>query len=87
MGYLSGEISESEFISEMVDRKIRLEKERLNIENVNDLAETIISRGELINLKLTSFLNGFSISKHKQNYVCNYFVEFYLSYVELFECL
>lgn len=87
MNYLAGEYSEGKFLSDMVDIRIKLEKLLDNIENNNDLSEKIVAKGEVLLLKLTSFLNGFEISKHKQNYVCNYFVGFYLDYVELFDCL
>jgi hypothetical protein len=87
MAYLSGEKSESDFLSDLVDARITLEKKMLNIKKTNELAEKIIVRAESVCLKMTSFLNGLTISKHKQNYVCNYFVGFCLDYVELFDCL
>lgn len=87
MNFLSGEISDSMFLSSMVDKKINFEKIISNIDNSNDLAEKIIGFGELMSLQLTNFLSGLNIAKNKQNYVCNYFVGFYLNYVELFECL
>ena len=87
MAYLSGEKSESDFLSDLVDARITLEKKMLNINKTNELAEKIVANAESMCLKMTSFLNGLSISKHKQNYVCNYFVGFCLDYVELFDCL
>lgn len=87
IAYLSGEKTESDFLSDMVESRIDFEKKMLNIKKTNDLAEKIISKAEAMCLKLTSFLNGFAISKHKQNYVCNYFVGFCFDYVELFDCL
>lgn len=87
MSYLSGVLSESDFLSEMVGFRINLEKALENIDNSNDLANKIIENGGIFVFQLTNFLNGFTIAKHKQNYVCNYFVEFYLRYVELFDCL
>lgn len=87
MIYLSGECGESKFISEMVEKRIGFEKALNNIEKMNELAEKIVTKGEVIVLKMTSFLNGLEIARHNQNYVCNYFVGFYLDYVELFECL
>ena len=87
MKYLSGEFSESDFLSDMVEKKIKFEKLLSNVEANNELAEKIISFGEIMSLQMTSFLSGLTISKNKQNFVCNYFVGFYLNYVELFDCL
>ncbi len=87
MAYLSGEKNESDFLSDMVDKRINLEKKMLSIEKTSELAKKVVSHSEAICLKMTSFLNGLAISKHKQNYVCNYFVGFCLDYVELFDCL
>ncbi len=87
MNYLSGEASESDFLSDMVKIKINFEQLLERIENSCELADNIIQTGEVMSITLTNFLNGLSFAKHKQNYVCNYFVGFYLNYVELFECL
>lgn len=87
MSYLSGMCDEGEFLSKMIGERIKLEKLLQNIEETNELAENIVAKGEVFILKMTSFLNGLEIARHKQNYVCNYFVGFYLDYVELFDCL
>ena len=87
MSYLIGDLSEGEFMSRLVDEKINLEKIMENIDKTTELAQKIMGYGELIDMQLTSILNGLTIAKHKQNYVCNYFVGFYMIYAELFECL
>ena len=87
MNYLLGALTEGEFMSRLVDEKINLEKLMENIEKSTELAQKIMGYGELIVMQLTNFLNGLTIAKNKQNYICNYFVGFYVNYVELFECL
>ena len=87
MGYLTGKLSEGQFLSALIDKKINLEKTMGNIDKSSDLAQKIVGFGEIMLLSLSNFLNGLTIARHKQNYVCNYFVGFYLNYVELFECL
>ena len=87
MKFLAGEITEGYFLSEFIDIKINIEKMLNNIDKNTEFAQKIISFGELLSLQLTNFLSGLTIAKHKQNYVCNYFVGFYMNYVELFECL
>ena len=84
---LKGECSEGEFLSEMVKRRINLEKLLSEIDKLEKLAESVFAFGEVMCLQLSSFLNGFTIAKNKQNYICNYFVGFFLNYVELFDSL
>lgn len=87
MKYLSGEMSEGQFLSAMIDKKLTLESAMKNMDNSTELAQKILGFCEVMSLSLTNFLSGLTIAKHKQNYVCNYFVGFYMNYVELFECL
>lgn len=87
MKYLSGEMSEGQFLSAMIDKKITLEKSMENVDKTTELAQKVLGFCDVMVLSLTNFLSGLTIAKHKQNYVCNYFVGFYMNYVELFECL
>lgn len=87
MKYLSGEMSEGQFLSAMIDKKITLEKSMENVDKSAELSQKILGFCDVMVLSLTNFLTGLTIAKHKQNYVCNYFVGFYMNYVELFECL
>ena len=87
MKYLTGELSEGMFLSELVDIKINIEKLVEDIDRNSELSQKIVGFCELMTLQLTNFLSGLTIAKHRQNYVCNYFVGFYMNYVELFECL
>ena len=87
MKYLSGEMSEGQFLSAMIDKKITLEKSMENVDKTTELSQKILGFCDVMVLSLTNFLTGLTIAKHKQNYVCNYFVGFYMNYVELFECL
>lgn len=87
MEYLKGTMSEGAFLSEIVEIKINIDKLIKNIDTSTDFAQKIVGFGELFVLQLTNFLSGLSIAKHKQNYVCNYFVGFYMNYVDLFDCL
>ena len=87
MKYLSGEMSEGQFLSAMIDKKITLEKSMENVDKSTELSQKILGFCDVMVLSLTNFLTGLTIAKHKQNYVCNYFVGFYMNYVELFECL
>lgn len=87
MSYLSGEISDGEIIKYMLKYKLELEKINDSIAFDDEISIKCLEFGELINLHLTNFLSGFDISKSKQNYVCNYFVGFYLNYIEMFNSL
>lgn len=87
MKYLSGEMTEGQFLSAMIDKKIILEKTMENVDKESELSQKILGFCDVMVLSLTNFLSGLTIAKHKQNYVCNYFVGFYMNYVELFECL
>ena len=87
MKYLTGEMSEGQFLSAMIEKKIALEKSMEYVDETSELAQKILGFCEVMVLSLTNFLSGLTIAKHKQNYVCNYFVGFYMNYVELFECL
>jgi hypothetical protein len=87
MKYLSGEMTEGQFLSAMIDKKITLEKSMENVDKSTELSQKILGFCDVMVLSLTNFLTGLTIAKHKQNYVCNYFVGFYMNYVELFECL
>lgn len=86
MGYLSGGIAESGLISSMV--KYRLELENLNkISSVESEELTIVGFCEMFSLQMSNFLTNFVLSKSKQNYVCNYFVGFYINFIEMYDCL
>ena len=87
MKYLSGEMTEGQFLSAMIDKKITLEKSMENVDKSTELSQKILGFCDVMVLSLTNFLTGLTIAKHKQNYVCNYFVGFYMNYAELFECL
>lgn len=86
MGYLAGTIKESELISTVVKNRLDLE----NLSKVNaesELAKLIVGFGEMFCLQMSNFLTNFSITKSKQNYVCNYFVGFYINFIEMYDCL
>ena len=87
LGVLSGEISDSKFLLEMT--RIRLELEKLNncITSEDETSKTIRGFGELFLLQMTNFLTGFSVSQSRNNYICNYFVGFFVNYVELYASL
>ena len=87
MNYLSGKCSESQFLNDMVRRKLELEKLNGQIEQKNDYAGKIQGFGEIFALKLTIFLSGLDVSRSKQNYICNYFVGFYLDFLEFYDSL
>lgn len=86
MGYLAGAIKESELISSIVKNRLELE----NLTKVNaesELAKLIVGFGEMFCLQMSNFLTNYSITKSKQNYVCNYFVGFYINFIEMYDCL
>lgn len=87
MDYLQGEISQGSFLSSL--SKVRLELENLNkvISSDKEPFKTILASSELIGLGLTNFLSNFELSASKQNYICNYFVGFYINYIEMVNCL
>ncbi len=86
MAYLSGTIKESELISTVVKNRLDLENlSKVNVES--ELAKLIVGFGEMFCLQMSNFLTNFSITKSKQNYVCNYFVGFYINFIEMYDCL
>ena len=87
MNYLAGKTSESQFLNEMVRKKLELDKLNKQIDLKNDYSENIVNFGEMFALKITNFLSGLDVSRSKQNYVCNYFVGFYLDFIEFYESL
>ena len=87
MNYLSGKCTEGQFLSEMVKRKLELEKLNLNIQIGNEFSERVQNFGEVFILKLTNFLSGLDISRSRQNYICNYFVGFYVDFLEFYDSL
>ena len=87
MKYLAGEMSEGQFLSAMIDKKIVLEKSMENVDKTTELAQKMLGFCDVMVLSLTNFLSGLTIARNKQNYVCNYFVGFYMNYVEFIECL
>ena len=87
MNLLAGKCSESQFLNEMVRKKLEMEKLNTQIEINGEYAERIQGFGEMFALKITSFLSGLDVSRAKQNYICNYFVGFYLDFLEFYESL
>ena len=55
MKILKGECSDGEFLSEMVKRKISLEKLMSQIDKNNTLSESVVAFGEIMILRLNSF--------------------------------
>lgn len=87
MNYLSGEISDGKFIKEFLKNKLELEKLNEKLTQNDEFSVKCAEFSELILLKMTNFLSEFDIAKSKQNYICNYFVGFYLNYIEMFNSL
>lgn len=87
MNYLAGKISESQFINDLVDVKLELGKLTDQIVSKEDYHQKIRDKVEMFVTKLTNFLAGIDIARSKQNYICNYFVSFYLDYLEFYESL
>lgn len=87
MDYLQGLISQGSFLAKL--SKVRLELDGLNklINSDKEPLKTILASSELIGLGLTNFLSSFELSASKQNYICNYFVGFYINYIEMVNCL
>lgn len=87
MNYLAGKTSESEFISLMLKNKLELEKFASQMQLKDDFFCGIKEYAELFALKLGNFLLGLDVSRSRRNYVCNYFVSFYLDYIEFYASL
>ncbi len=87
MNYLSGKISEGQFLNDMVRRKLELGTLNQQIQLNSDYSSIVLGFGELFALKMTNFLSGLDVSRSKQNYVCNYFVGFYLDFIEFYDSL
>ena len=87
MNFLAGKSSEGQFLNDMVRRKLELEKLNQQIELKNEYAEKAQGFGEFFALKMTNFLSGLDVSRSRQNYICNYFVGFYLDFIEFYNSL
>lgn len=86
-GFLSGSLTQGKFFSEMVQVRLKISDFIKNNKVDNEISGIIYSHLDIILYKLTNFLTGFELSGSKQNYICNYFVGFYLNYIELFNSL
>lgn len=87
LNYLAGNITESKFLSGVVEKRLSLEKINSQIIGEDEISQHLRGFGELFLLQITNFLSGFSISGSKQNYICNYFVGFFINYVQMFDSL
>lgn len=87
IGYLSGEIGESALISTLVKNRLELEKLCEDKTASEEFELLVLSFGNLFSLQLSNFLTGLSLAGAKQNYVCNYFVGFYVNFIEMYDCL
>ena len=87
MEYLAGNFEESEFIRRMLSIKLDLEKFASQMSVDNEFYSKFKEYAGLVALKLSNFLLGVDISRSKRNYVCNYFVSFYLDYIEFYASL
>lgn len=87
MGYLSGTVSDGKLISSMVKYRLELEKLKDNIIINCETCENLRAFYDLFSGQIANFLNELTISSSRQNYVCNYFVGFYINYIEMYDCL
>lgn len=87
MGYLSGKMNEGELVSSLVRSRLELEKLAFSCTEQGEAGSVIKGFVEIFTLQMSNFLTGFSISGSKQNYVCNYFVGFYMNFIEMYDCL
>lgn len=85
--YLSGKISDGKFLSIVSGKRLELEKKLDNLQSSDDLSKQILGFGELFLLQMTNFLTNFSLYQSKQNYICNYFVGFFVNFIELYDSL
>lgn len=85
--FLNGEVSQSAFLTDLSRVRLELDGLNKNMSNENDVVKTIRASSELIELGLTKFLTGFELATSNQNYICNYFVSFYINYIEMTNCL
>ena len=85
--YLSGKISDGKFLSNVSTKRLELEKMNNNLQASDDLTKHILGFVELFLLQMTNFLTNFSLYQSKQNYICNYFVGFFVNYIELCDSL
>ena len=87
MDYLSGICTDSKFIESLVNAKLELGKIVENIQSEESYHEKIKERGNLFVSKMTNFLINLDVSRAKQNYICNYFVSFYIDFLEFYDSL
>ena len=87
MDYLSGKCTNSQFIESLVNAKLELGKIIEQIQSKDEYHEKIKERGNLMLSKMTNFLTGLDVSRSRQNYICNYFVSFYIDFLEFYESL
>lgn len=82
--YLSGNITESKFLTELLGYKLELENKAKTKSIEDDISKIISEYGLLISLQLSNFLNNFYIETSKQSYICNYFVALITCYEEMY---
>lgn len=87
IGFLLGDVSEGNLISNMVKHRLNIEKTKTNLIKDTKHSETIEGFCDLFSTQISNFLSGLTTSKSKQNYVCNFFVSFYINFIEMYECL
>ena len=87
MEYLVGRCEESEFIRYMLTTKLDLEKFASQMNMDGEFYGKFKEYASLVSLKLSNFLLGVDVARSKRNYVCNYFVSFYLDYIEFYASL
>ena len=87
MNYLSGKIPESQFITDLIKVKLELGDLTNKIIANDEYHQKMRDKAEMFVVKITNFLAGIDISRAKQNYICNYFVSFYLDFLEFYDSL
>ena len=87
MDYFSGELLETNFVSDLIAKNLKFAEFRDNIKGDSKLEGVAREFAGLFALQFSSFLNNFYIAKSKQNYVSAYYVGFVINYLEFYKSL
>ena len=87
MYFLSGKISETEFLTNMVSKRLEIDRICKEIKNDDSFLQEIQNYVELFYMQITNFLNNYYLSKSKQTYLLEFWVEFVINYVEFYNSL
>lgn len=86
LSFMSGKLSETEFLTKLIAKRLEL-FELCKAEKSSEFEQTFLSFGELVYLQMTNFLDGFFATNAKSSYICRFYVNFIVNYLEFYNSL